>query len=511
MVDKQEDQYKEHSSSIVYVQDQDKDSPLSDMMKDLPGYITRGLLYLIVLFIAITLIWASINRIDIISTAQAVIIPEGKASVIQPDISGIVKRIAVKEGENVIKGQTVAIIESEKVGKSISDLKELEAEFSEAQKELGDLIPLKQKQLQNQINLLNDKLSNLLVRKKALNEKILTEQKDFEFKMQAHEISLNKQDDITNRLQMDITNAVATLELWNKELEAHRELTEAGLVSKIKLLEMQRSHAEAASQIGHKESLFQEAVKEREIIEKTFDSTTIQHKNLLNELKGQIDEVKFETISAHSETRQKRNEMTLISLEAEKRLDMAAFKLRQADELLFLNLRGVNPEVLKQAAKGEGFTTNLTIIKAPADGTISQLLIRNRGEAVTKGNTIMSLIPKMAALVAELKIPNKDIGMIKIGQKVKLKFDAFPFAEYGTISGTLINIMPDADIDAQSGLSYYRAISSLNQDFFRVKGERVKLLSGMTATAEIVTDKKTILKLILKPFTKLRKTKEAEE
>ncbi len=99
---------------------------------------------------------------------------------------------------------------------------------------------------------------------------------------------------------------------------------------------------------------------------------------------------------------------------------------------------------------------------------------------------------------------------MKPGLPVKLKFDAFPFAEHGAIFGELTKIVPEAE--GQEGpASYYRAYCSLKQGYFRVDGKEVPLLAGMTATAEIVTERKTLLQLLLKPFLELQKTQEASK
>ena len=43
---------------------------------------------------------------------------------------------------------------------------------------------------------------------------------------------------------------------------------------------------------------------------------------------------------------------------------------------------------------------------------------------------ILSLVPQKG-LFAEVNVPNQDIGYIKIGQKAKIRVDAFPFSRYG--------------------------------------------------------------------------------
>ena len=58
--------------------------------------------------------------------------------------------------------------------------------------------------------------------------------------------------------------------------------------------------------------------------------------------------------------------------------------------------------------------------------------------------------------------------------------------------------------------SSYRAYASLDQDYFRVRGEEAPLLAGMSATAEITTETKSLLSLLLEPFQELGKPSSAQ-
>ena len=51
-------------------------------------------------------------------------------------------------------------------------------------------------------------------------------------------------------------------------------------------------------------------------------------------------------------------------------------------------------------------------------------------------------------------IPNKDIGYVKPGQETSVRVDAFPFARYGEIEGTVVQISADA-LPPSPTQSYY--------------------------------------------------------
>ena len=240
---------------------------------------------------------------------------------IQADIPGIVERITVQEGESVTKGQILAVIESEEVSKSLFDLRTTAVNLSDAQKELSEIIPLREKQLQAQINLLNEKLNHLLPKQEAtlnkkltklrellpmeeerlqtqinllndklnslsrrreiIKQKILTEGQHFELKKQTHEISLAKQDELMKRLELELANATSALSLWNEELKAQRTLNKEGFVSKTELLKIEREQEESSFRVDQNLSRLREASKEREIMVKNLASNSNQHENTL--------------------------------------------------------------------------------------------------------------------------------------------------------------------------------------------------------------------------------------
>lgn len=144
-----------------------------------------------------------------------------------------------------------------------------------------------------------------------------------------------------------------------------------------------------------------------------------------------------------------------------------------------------------------------TTITAPVSGVITMLGIRGTGVVLQAGQTIATIAPSGARLVVEAQVPNKDIAFIEAGLPVKLKFDAFPFQDYGVIEGTVISISPDAQIDKESG-SFYKVTIALQQTAIMAKGKQLSLRPGLAVSADIVTERQSILSLILDPFRKLK-------
>lgn len=439
----------------AYTQEEEH-SPLSDILSEVPSYATRGLLYVVLLFLASALAWSSFTQIDIFISVQAMLIPEGKAKLIQPPLSGIVEQIYIREGETVTRGQALIALDSEEVSKSLSEVRATENALALAQKELQETVPQKIAKITHDI---------------------AAEQENFRLDTDIHRIALQKLQEQRIRYDLELQNALSSLAFFKKEVEVNQRLKKLGLIADLKLLEVLRSQEEASAHIARIQSMQRDVTQERMLLEKNAQMRQTQHEVRLRELQEQLVQLRRE---------------------AEEAYDLAKFRYEQAKDLARLNLRGVSQDAITQAAQGAGEPTNRNVIVAPEAGIISEVLVRNSGEAVTRGQTVMSLLPKGASLVAELQIPNKDIGTAQLGLPVNFKFDAFPYTEHGVITGKVVYIAPEAQ---RGEGEFYRALASLQQTYFRVEGERVDLRPGMTAAAEIVTARKTILELLFKPLT----------
>jgi multidrug efflux pump subunit AcrA (membrane-fusion protein) len=144
-----------------------------------------------------------------------------------------------------------------------------------------------------------------------------------------------------------------------------------------------------------------------------------------------------------------------------------------------------------------------TTITAPVGGVLTTLEVRNTGAVLQEGQTIATISPAGARLLVEAQVPNKDIAFIERGLPARLKFDAFPFQDYGTVDGTVIEVAPDAQ-ESKDAESFYKVRIEPSQTNILAKGKTIPLKPGLTLTAEIVTERKSILDLILEPFRKLK-------
>ncbi len=157
-------------------------------------------------------------------------------------------------------------------------------------------------------------------------------------------------------------------------------------------------------------------------------------------------------------------------------------------------------------------TAELTLqrsqIVAPTGGVVTRLDVHTVGAVVHSGQLVAAIAPAGAPLVIEAHVLNKDVAFVRPGLPVKIKLDAFPYQDYGTLDGDVLDISPDAQGDEEQN-SYYKVTVGLHQTAMQAGDKRIPLRPGLSATAEIVVERKSVLALFLEPFRKLRRMAES--
>jgi len=168
-------------------------------------------------------------------------------------------------------------------------------------------------------------------------------------------------------------------------------------------------------------------------------------------------------------------------------------------------------ERLAQEMAKQSHRQSLLELKASQDGVVKDLATHTAGTVVQPGTILLTLVPKDEILRAEVWISNEDIGFVREGQPVKLKFAAFPFQKYGMIQGTVEHVSadaadgntPDAGVRDDKGRSrqplLYKALVRLKDMHLEMDHQRFPVSAGMQTNAEIWLGDRTVMEYLLSP------------
>lgn len=150
-------------------------------------------------------------------------------------------------------------------------------------------------------------------------------------------------------------------------------------------------------------------------------------------------------------------------------------------------------------------------VSAPVDGVVATQLVKP-GQAVQAGQPLMSLLPGDGKLEAELLVPSRAIGFIEPGDKVLLRYQAYPYQKFGHHLGTVARISRSAlnsgELgaligNAQQGEPFYRVTVALAQQSVTAYGKPEPLKPGMLLDADVLGEKRRLIEWVFEPMYSL--------
>ena len=134
-------------------------------------------------------------------------------------------------------------------------------------------------------------------------------------------------------------------------------------------------------------------------------------------------------------------------------------------------------------------------VSSPVSGIVFDPKAVSQG-VLSGGERIVSIVPQKG-LYAEVYVPNQDIGFINQGQEAKVRVQAFPFTQYGELSGSVSQIAADA-LEPSTAMQFYRfpVKIDLEESFLMSKGSQIPLKPGMAITSNLKLREKRLISLV---------------
>jgi membrane fusion protein len=154
-------------------------------------------------------------------------------------------------------------------------------------------------------------------------------------------------------------------------------------------------------------------------------------------------------------------------------------------------------------------------VQAQSSGQVLAITAKP-GDSVEASQFVAAIGDVDAEPVVVLDVPARAIGLVKVGQKVVLKYDAFPFKTFGIQHGTVTSISSAAirapATEGDSGLdprpasrqSLYRMEVKPDNSEIEAYGEKKKLTLGSTLSADIVVERRRLIDWVLDPIRAMR-------
>lgn len=403
-------------------------------------------IWLTTILLVLALTWAYLGQIDIVAVGNGRVSNDGSVKVVQSTSYGVVKRITVQEGQRVHKGDVL-----------------VELDKTTAEKELATTT--------QSLNIARAERD--ILRRLAMG---------------------NGADDIINSAGVSDETKAVLREFTASQLalaSAKEQALKGSIASHQR--QLQFNQQTKAQLEGEAQKLKDRQAKVKQKLESANAIERIRLQNELDTLEQRITTANSAATSQGQQVLQ--SQLTLAQAQSQSQVSLAETNSSISGQVIAREQRIA--ELENNLAKAKR-ALEQTTITAPVDGTILALNTRTIGGVVNVAERIAQIVPDNDLLYVDVTLDNQDVGFVRVGQRVVIKVATYPFQRYGYLEGAVENISPDAVQDEKKGLVYKAKVklSGANSS----KKNRLKLLPGMSVSAEITTGKRRIIEFFLDPL-----------
>jgi adhesin transport system membrane fusion protein len=405
-----------------------------------PRYLI-AVVMIFALFVIAAIVWMNWAKIDVVIRGSGKVSPASQVQNIQSLEGGIISDILVAEGQVVESGQPLIKISDVAFSSSFEENRllylELVAKASRLEAEAFGRAFKPDSEV-------SAEAPHLIKSEQSLYD---SNQQQLKETLSSLEEKISQQKSALLEAQSKRRQLQRSLDLVKKEIVIKKPLKDRGIISEVEFLQLQQREAEFEGEI--------EAVK--------FSVPRIE---------STIEEARFN----------KQKEKLNFQNNAKKELNEVTAEISRIKE---------TQTALQDRVKR-------TTLRSPVNGIVQRLYINTIGGVISPGNNILEIVPQEDALLVELNIKPADIAYVSVGQFARLKFSAYDFAIHGSLQGIVTFVSADT-ITNEEGQSFFLVRVKPLKSFLGVKSGELPIKIGMTAEADIITDKKTILSYLTEP------------
>lgn len=163
-------------------------------------------------------------------------------------------------------------------------------------------------------------------------------------------------------------------------------------------------------------------------------------------------------------------------------------------------------DIEQQLAENE--SRRSIVLQAPQDSVVGTVLVK-QGQIVNASQSVISLLPANGKLQARMMVSSRSIGFIQPGQKVVLRYQAYPYQKFGQqyghvteVSRTALSPQEVATLTGNTDVreQHYRVVVDLDKQDIVVYGKTEHLKPGSALEADFLIDKRRLIEWVLEPL-----------
>jgi HlyD family secretion protein len=409
---------------------------MEDILGKVPGWVTRNGILMLFFIVTLLLLGAWIFKIPDVKRAEIFVTTMQPAADIESRSDGKIEKLLTEDNEHVKKEQVLAVIENPA---DYEDVKLLKAQFQNFTLQ-PDRLPELKLQINGKANL------GMIQPDYAAFYKNYRDYREF--------------------LQLDYHQR--KIELLEQEHEQYIKYS-ANLDTRASILE--EEYKLTRNQFVRDSTLFMQGV----VSESDFEDT------------------KSKMLSSRA------GWQAMISLKTENDIKIAGIleqilelQLRRQEQLTTLTTSV--EEALNRVKASLSIWEKQYLIVAPIDGQVTFNKIWSVNQNIKAGEKVMTIIPsEQGEYIGKIQLPVTGAGKVKEGHQVNIRFENFPYLEFGMVKGEVSNVSKVPQDD------YYTVEVVLPDGLMTYYGVEISFSQNMQGQAEILTDKMRLLQRVFNP------------
>jgi membrane fusion protein, type I secretion system len=402
---------------------------------------------LILLFVIVFGVWGWLVPLDGGAVAPGVVNPDSGKKTVQHLEGGIIAELRVHEGDAVKVGQPLVVLESTQARATHETLTEQRLSLLARKARLDA-----ERAGQSRIDL----PAELRSADPRIRSVVDAQQEIFETRRSTHS---SRRDILGQRIEQllhqikgaeaQVESATKQIDLVGEELKAKEHLVARGLSPKPEMLRLKRTDAEISGKRG-------------------------------------------EYVAEIARARQQIGEagMQLLAVDAERADQIAGDAEKVRAELAEVT------EKLQASAD----VVRRTVVAAPVNGTVVDIKFKTIGGVVQRGEPIMSIVPAGDELIVEARLTPLDVKAVHSGLEAQIHLSAYSSRIVPKIPGTVRTVSADRLMDDSTHQPYYLARVAIDRATLKRIAPTVDLISGMPVEVLVVTERRTMMDYLTKPF-----------